>query len=70
MRSERSRRTNQCKMKRGGEDDSFESIDALIKKTRDFARAKGLKASDVESAIRDMRKKRNESRNRVEHLKH
>ena len=41
---------------------SLKGIDALLKKTRDFARRKGLKGSDVESAIRDVRKRRNESR--------
>ncbi|MEK6872246.1 MAG: AbrB/MazE/SpoVT family DNA-binding domain-containing protein [Nanoarchaeota archaeon] len=36
---------------------SFSGIDILLKKTRDFAKKKGLKESDVEEAIKNTRKK-------------
>lgn len=36
---------------------SFSGIDKLLKKTRDFAKKKGLKESDVEEAIKQTRKK-------------
>jgi len=36
---------------------SFSGIDKLLKKTRDFAKKKGLKETDVEEAIRETRKK-------------
>ncbi len=37
---------------------SFSGIDKLLKKTREFARKKGIKESDVEEAIKQTRKKR------------
>ncbi|MBU1199787.1 MAG: AbrB/MazE/SpoVT family DNA-binding domain-containing protein [Nanoarchaeota archaeon] len=36
---------------------TFTGIDKLLKKTRDFAKNKGIKTSDVESAIKQARKK-------------
>ncbi|MFH1376423.1 MAG: AbrB/MazE/SpoVT family DNA-binding domain-containing protein [Candidatus Woesearchaeota archaeon] len=36
---------------------SFSGVDKLLKKTREFAKKKGLKESDVEEAIRQTRKK-------------
>lgn len=36
---------------------SFSGIDKLLKKTRDFAKGKGIKISDVERAIKQARKK-------------
>ena len=36
---------------------SFEGIDKLLKKTRDFAKDKGIKESDVEEAIKQTRRK-------------
>ena len=36
---------------------SFSGIDKLLKKTRDFAKKKGIKESDVEEAIKQTRKK-------------
>ena len=36
---------------------SFSGIDKLLKKTRDFAKKKGIKESDVEKAIKQTRKK-------------
>jgi len=36
---------------------SFRGIDKLLKKTRDFAKKKGIKESDVEEAIKSVRKK-------------
>ena len=40
---------------------SFSEIDKLLKKTREFARKKGIKESDVEEAIKNSRKKWEES---------
>ena len=36
---------------------SFRGIDKLLKKTRDFAKKKGIKESDVGEAIKQTRKK-------------
>ncbi len=36
---------------------SFSGIDKLLKKTRDFAKKKKIKASDVEEAIKHARRK-------------
>ena len=36
---------------------SFSGIDKLLKKTRDFAKKKGIKESDVDEAIKQTRKK-------------
>jgi len=36
---------------------SFKDFDKLLKKTRDFARKKDIKPSDVEEAIKNARKK-------------
>ncbi len=36
---------------------SFSGIDNLLKKTREFAKQKGLKETDVEESIREARKK-------------
>jgi len=36
---------------------SFSGIDKLLKKTRDFAKKRGIKESDVEEAIKQTRKK-------------
>jgi len=36
---------------------SFNGIDKLLKKTRDFAKKKGINGSDVEEAIKQARKK-------------
>jgi len=36
---------------------SFRGVDKLLKKTREFAKKKGLKETDVEEAIRETRKK-------------
>lgn len=36
---------------------SFSGIDKLLKKTRDFAKKKGIKESDVEETIKQTRKK-------------
>lgn len=36
---------------------SFSGIDKLLKKTREFAKKKGLKETDVEESIREARKK-------------
>ena len=36
---------------------SFNGIDKLLKKTRDFAKKRGIKESDVEEAIKQTRKK-------------
>lgn len=36
---------------------SFSGIDKLLKKTREFAKQKGLKETDVEKSIREARKK-------------
>ena len=36
---------------------SFSGIDKLLKKTRDFAKKKGIKPSDVEEAVKRTRKK-------------
>lgn len=36
---------------------SFRGIDKLLKKTREFAKEKGLKATDAEDAVREARKK-------------
>ncbi len=36
---------------------SFNGIDKLLKKTREFSKNKGLKDSDVEEAIKNSRKK-------------
>lgn len=36
---------------------SFRGVDKLLKKTREFAKKKGLKETDVEEAIREARKK-------------
>ena len=35
----------------------FSGIDKLLKKTRDFAKKKGIKPSDVEEAVKHTRKK-------------
>jgi len=35
----------------------FSEIDKLLKQTREFAKKKGLKETDVEKAIRETRKK-------------
>lgn len=39
------------------EEPSFKGFDKLLKKTRDFAEKKGLKPSDVEKAIKEVRNK-------------
>ena len=36
---------------------TFNGVDKLLKKTRDFAKKKGIKESDVEEAIKQARKK-------------
>ena len=36
---------------------SFSGIDKLLKKTRDFAKKKGIKESDIEEAVKQTRKK-------------
>jgi AbrB family looped-hinge helix DNA binding protein len=36
---------------------SFSGIDKLLKKTREFAKNKGLKESDIEEAVKRTRKK-------------
>ena len=36
---------------------SFSGVDKLLKKTREFAKKKGLKESDVEEAVKQTRKK-------------
>lgn len=36
---------------------SFKGFDKLLKKTREFAKKKGLKETDAEEAIREARKK-------------
>lgn len=36
---------------------SFSGIDKLLKKTREFAKKKGIKESDVKEAIKNSRKK-------------
>ena len=36
---------------------SFSGIDKLLKKTRDFAKKKGIKEPDIENAIKQTRKK-------------
>ncbi len=36
---------------------SFRGFDKLLKKTREFAKRKGLKESDVEESIRELRKR-------------
>lgn len=36
---------------------SFKGFEKLLKKTRDFAKKKGLKESDVEEVIKEARKK-------------
>ena len=36
---------------------SFKGIDKLLKKTRDFAKRKGIKESDINEAIKQARKK-------------
>ena len=36
---------------------SFGGVDKLLKKTREFTKRKGIKGSDVEGAVRDVRKK-------------
>ncbi len=36
---------------------SFSGIDQLLKKTREFAKQKGLKETDAEESIREVRKK-------------
>jgi len=36
---------------------SFKGIDKLLEKTRDFAKKKGLKESDIEEAVKSTRKK-------------
>ncbi|MCK5624812.1 AbrB/MazE/SpoVT family DNA-binding domain-containing protein [Candidatus Pacearchaeota archaeon] len=36
---------------------SFNGVDKLLKKTRNFAKKKGIKTSDLEEAIKDIRKK-------------
>ena len=36
---------------------SFSGIDKLLKKTKDFAKKKGIKASDVDEAIKQTRRK-------------
>ncbi len=36
---------------------SFEGIDKLLKKTKEFAKQKELKETDVEESIREIRKK-------------
>ncbi len=36
---------------------SFSGVDKLLKRTREFAKKKGLKKTDVEEAIRETRKK-------------
>jgi pantoate kinase len=35
----------------------FEGVDKLLKKTRDFAKKKGLQESDIKQAVRESRKK-------------
>ena len=36
---------------------SFRGFDKLLKKTREFAKKKGLKENDVEESIRELRKR-------------
>ena len=36
---------------------SFSGIDKLLKKTREFAKKKGLKETDIEEAVKESRKK-------------
>jgi len=36
---------------------SFSGVDKLLKKTREFAKKKGLKESDVDEAVKQTRKK-------------
>ena len=36
---------------------SFKGFDKLLKKTREFAKNKGIKESDIEESIRESRKK-------------
>lgn len=36
---------------------TFSGVDKLLKKTRDFAKKQGIKESDVETAIKQARKK-------------
>lgn len=36
---------------------SFNGIDKILKKTREFAKNKGINEADVEEAIKDIRKK-------------
>lgn len=36
---------------------SFKGVDRLLKKTREFAKDRGIKESDVEEAIKNARKK-------------
>ena len=36
---------------------SFSGVDKLLKKTKDFAKKKAIKASDIEEAIKQTRKK-------------
>lgn len=36
---------------------SFSGIDKLLKKTREFAKKKGLKEADVEEAVKEARKR-------------
>lgn len=36
---------------------SFEGVDKLLKKTRDFAKKKGLKETDIKEAVKEARKK-------------
>ncbi len=36
---------------------SFKGVDKLLKKTREFAKNKGIKESDIEEAVKNTRKK-------------
>ena len=36
---------------------SFSGVDKLLKKTREFTKTKGLKESDIEEAIKNVRRK-------------
>jgi len=36
---------------------SFDGVDKLLKKTRDFAKKNGIKESDVETAVKQARRK-------------
>ena len=36
---------------------SFSGVDKLLKKTREFAKKKGIKESDIEEAVKNIRKK-------------